>query len=193
VYEPVRTSSDPLLKEFHSAEAEEFRRQNSLIRGARLDNYINVSESLSTVKFHFGQYDYDVIKLVNIGNEQLLNRFYGNIHKQNLKIVICYHGTNPINFSSIAEIGLILPAPGSGIKIAHGSSFGLGIFVATNPVGALKYTNNSNQMLVCVAAFGNRFVTTSSGTVLVITDNKLIVPLFIAHYKPRRVYGRRKR
>lgn len=66
------------------------------------------------------------------------------------KIVPTLHGTSESNYSSIYQHGLLIPGKGNGIRVAHGSVHGLGIYTARlqNP-GLSQAFSSGQSLLVC--------------------------------------------
>mmetsp|Transcript_100359 Transcript_100359/g.288320 ORF Transcript_100359/g.288320 Transcript_100359/m.288320 type:complete len:491 (+) Transcript_100359:94-1566(+) len=96
-----------------------------------------------------------------------------------------YHGTNTANYASIFRQGLLIAGEGTGIKIAHGSAHGHGVYTATaeSPATSRGYSNE-NRLLVCgYLDDGGRApeVVKCVGAFVVIYQSSRVIPLFTAH------------
>lgn len=121
------------------------------------------------------------------------------------KLIPTYHGTSEHNFPSIFQRGLLVPyQANNGIRVAHGSAHGVGIYTATveSPQLSLGFirgaaSSRSRQLLVCgvlddavgggeAKSFGALTVKAESdairhvGNAVVIFDSRRVAPLFVA-------------
>jgi hypothetical protein len=63
--------------------------------------------------------------------------------------------------------------------VVHGSSLGLGIYLALEPTTALRYVCGSGpNLIVCLVLLGGRFVTSHHGSVLVVSNVNQVLPMF---------------
>merc|ERR1712232_1319758 len=65
-------------------------------------------------------------------------------------VALCYHGTPEANFQSIFDYGL-LPSGTHGVRRAHGTAYGHGVYVAKedNPGLSRSYAHGSRKLLIC--------------------------------------------
>merc|ERR1719401_2180440 len=68
-----------------------------------------------------------------------------------LKVDFAFHGTEQSKLESIYERGLLVPGTDSGIAVANGSTYGVGIYLANKdtPSLAASFCRGNPQMLVC--------------------------------------------
>jgi hypothetical protein len=99
-------------------------------------------------------------------------------------VVLTFHGTPAHNIPSILRQGLRIPNQGPNpIAVAHGSAYGVGIYVATTPSTSLSYVTGGNRMLVCATLVSaDRGVTSRNGDVIVVFNQSHVVPCYIAHF-----------
>lgn len=162
----------------------------------RFDPRRDIPNAIQKIVTDFRNLGYSVTGLRNFVNPALLGVFnsnpvlffyfssQGEFLEPGYFPVLCYHGTDIKNFPSIYQKGLLVPGSDTGIQVVNGSAFGKGIYLATTPSVSLGYVRpyNANEMIVCAACIGSSFVTTDTGTVLVITKSSHVLPMFIVKY-----------
>ena len=116
------------------------------------------------------------------------------------------HGTAVKNHSSIFERGLLVPGPGNGLHVVHGSAHGLGVYSASleNPSLALCFVTGASNVLVCGVVddavytpqpqtYGIRKCLRESSNIRVVDDAVIalnashIAPFFSLEYRPKSV------
>lgn len=122
------------------------------------------------------------------------------VYSDSSKNSLCpvFHGTNAVNYESIFRHGLLIPGEFNGVRVAHGSAHGLGIYTAKLHALALAtaFANTSSVLvcgvvdnavpLACTHALGCRVVTAEStsvkhvGDAMVVFDQRCVLPLFVA-------------
>jgi len=133
-------------------------------------------------------------------SENVQNSFLHTVKEQGFLPTFGYHGTREKNIPSILKQGLMIPGPESGLSITNGRHQGVGIYSATpgNSWIAHWYANTS-KIFVCGVLDpkvpvqpGSKYVETplqdrggeirvaEGGNVRVMTNDKLIAPLYIA-------------
>jgi hypothetical protein len=71
----------------------------------------------------------------------------------------------------------------AGVRVEHGSAFGVGIYSATNPETSMGYTDDRHLMFACVGLVGGTTKTTSVGDFRIFSDSRYILPLWVLRYK----------
>lgn len=146
----------------------------------RFDPRRDIPNAIQKIVTDFRVLGFSVTGLRNFVNPVLLGGFL----EPGYFPVLCYHGTDIKNFPSIYQKGLLVPGSDTGIKVVNGSAFGKGIYLATSPSVSLGYVRpyDANEMIVCAACIGSSFVTTDTGSVLVITKSSHVLPMFVVKY-----------
>jgi len=99
---------------------------------------------------------------------------------------MCFHGTNTRNYPGIMERGLLVPGQGQNpIAVAHGSAYGVGIYLGMSPATSLSYVAGEQKMLVCAVLLGSRFVTSPDNNIVVVFNSAQVVPCFIVTFARR--------
>jgi len=144
----------------------------------RFDPRYDLPNAMQKVVSDFKEMNYTITGFRSILNPVLQAKFLEPGHFP----VLCYHGTNVENFPSIRERGLLVPGQGNELKVVNGSAFGKGIYLATKPNISLGYVRGASEMIVAAASIGNKFVSTDTGQVLVITNSDHVLPMFIVSF-----------
>jgi len=97
-----------------------------------------------------------------------------------VRINLCFHGTRIRNYPSILKEGLIVPGS-NGVRVVNGNIYGKGIYVATNPMISLHFSDQ-NHLLVCGVLLGDWFVTSRVGQIIVVGSSSQVIPCFIVTY-----------
>merc|ERR1719343_346652 len=101
-------------------------------------------------------------------------------------MVPVYHGTDPRNFASIFQRGLLIPGKDNDLRVVNGSAFGLGIYTAplNNPSLSLCYARQK-QLLVCACLGGGEGSSKNhlrhGGGAIVVFEQERVIPMFMAH------------
>jgi hypothetical protein len=96
--------------------------------------------------------------------------------------VLVFHGTRAGNIASIIDRGFLIPGK-AGVRVEHGSAFGVGIYSATDPETSMGYTDDRHLMFACVGLVGGSTKTTSVGNYRIFSDSRYILPLWVLRYK----------
>ncbi|KAJ6530327.1 hypothetical protein B0H19DRAFT_967921 [Mycena capillaripes] len=107
-----------------------------------------------------------------------------------------FHGTAATNIQPILKNGFLIPGVSRGISKAHGSSCGVGIYLATNSATSLGYTQGATRMFMCRVITGrstdkvcqkrprplgtNGFESWSGPGVYVVKYVDLVVPRYVS-------------
>merc|ERR1712007_64847 len=110
---------------------------------------------------------------------EVQQRFVESYRKFPGSIIPVLHGTNECNKESIFSRGLLIPSAENGLKVAHGSAHGLGIYAAdlSNPQTAMRYSSD-RHLLVCAMLEGDDASIKRGSGFSVIFDYCRIAPLF---------------
>merc|ERR1712007_282242 len=111
---------------------------------------------------------------------EVQQRFMESYRKSPGSIIPVLHGTNECNKESIFSRGLLIPSAENGLKVAHGSAHGLGIYAAdlSNPQTAMCYSSD-RHLLVCAMLVKRDDALIKSGSGFsVVFDHCRIAPLF---------------
>ncbi|KAL6050717.1 hypothetical protein QOT17_019645 [Balamuthia mandrillaris] len=122
--------------------------------------------------------------------------------------MLCFHGTNMRNIDSILTNGLLVPGSntkqGAAVSVAHGSSWGLGIYLAGDPLLAMNYVTGDSDgeraVLACCALLGRSFVCDAprkypqqggydshvnpEGKELVVFSGGQVLPCWLVYFEP---------
>jgi len=112
-----------------------------------------------------------------------------------------FHGTPICNYPSIFKKGLLIPGANNGIKVANGSVYGNGVYVAklANPWLSQGFARGASQMLICAVADDSVAMSSPQqvgaltrhqqsnnvhhvGDAMVVFDANRVVPLFVANW-----------
>uniref|UniRef100_A0A7S1G9J4 RWD domain-containing protein n=1 Tax=Bicosoecida sp. CB-2014 TaxID=1486930 RepID=A0A7S1G9J4_9STRA len=124
------------------------------------------------------------------------------------RVLTAFHGTAERNVASIVRQGLLVPSRESGISVATGSRFGVGIYVSPDPQLSLCYSRGSGRLLVCAVVPGVPFVCHTNvwgggrrkgfdshmshdGQQIVLFKRSQVLPCFVVHYHTEAQRGTR--
>ncbi|EFC45442.1 predicted protein [Naegleria gruberi] len=135
---------------------------------------------------------YPVSDIKCIIKNDLLNRFTKAIISEEQRIgksvtdriFLCFHGTSPHNIESIIENGLLVPGKNNNLSVINGSALGVGIYVTVmDPRISVGYCGGGNQLFACAVLLSDTVNTKNHGNVLVIKEEKFILPCFLVTVK----------
>jgi hypothetical protein len=141
-------------------------------------------ELLNTVEVEASKYGWKVSKFAPVENRELHRNF---VQKWNMmpeaKLKVLFHGSRLNNFMSIETHGLIIPGR-RGVKVAHGSAYGLGIYTAKNPSYSASYAQD-RTMFVCLGLLQNRTYHSirEVNDICVFFDDRLVVPVMAVQFE----------
>ena len=127
-------------------------------------------------------------------SKQVQARFFQQISKHGVgEMRPAFHGTDPKNYDSILERGLLIPGFGLGadLEIVHGAAHGRGIYTANVDAAYLSQGFcRDPSMLVCAVLDCDRQVH-HVGDAMVVMDPAFVVPIFLAvgSWKTARALG----
>lgn len=99
------------------------------------------------------------------------------------KLMLAFHGTNENALRSIYSSGLLVPGKESGVKVANGSAFGVGIYAGKGDNAAISWSyarGESRPLLVCAALDGTAEEVYNHASFHVFKTDHSVVPLFEA-------------
>ena len=99
------------------------------------------------------------------------------------KLMLAFHGTNENALRSIYSSGLLVPGKESGVKVANGSAFGVGIYAGKADNAAISWSyarGESRPLLVCAALDGTAEEVHNHANFHVFKTDHSVVPLFEA-------------
>jgi len=138
---------------------------------------------------------------------ELQQRFLSACHQNVNDTALGFHGTADSSYKSIFSRGLLVPGEDNEIRVAHGSAYGKGVYIAkpSNPWLSQGFATRygANKMLVCgvvddsknldqVEKVGTLSMTRKSndvyhvGDAMVVFDSARVAPLFVAQWKRTR-------
>ena len=136
------------------------------------------------------------IRLAKV-NQSVQNDFMERLNKNTSYFPhLVYHGTKLQNMESILHYGFLIPKQAHPsnheapiISSAHGRAYGTGIYSTYSATLSLSYVNATNTLFAC-AAIPNRNnngkVERSYGSILVLSHESQIIPLFLIDFINRR-------
>eukprot|EP00929_Paragymnodinium_shiwhaense_P028132 TRINITY_DN16372_c0_g1_i2.p1 TRINITY_DN16372_c0_g1~~TRINITY_DN16372_c0_g1_i2.p1 ORF type:complete len:526 (-),score=88.00 TRINITY_DN16372_c0_g1_i2:360-1937(-) len=111
-------------------------------------------------------------------------RFLAALHARGTdsSIIAAWHGTRKAVHPSIFASGLRIPGGSNGLRVVHGSAYGLGIYTAAlnNPSLSCGYSDSKSLIACAIIDKCPREKVADHGNFLVTFDDSLIVPLFEA-------------
>ena len=102
------------------------------------------------------------------------------------KLMLAFHGTNENALGSIYSSGLLVPGKESGVKVANGSAFGVGIYAGKADNAAISWSysrGESRPLLVCAALDGTAKEVYNHASFHVFKTDHSVVPLFEATHR----------
>src|SRR5690242_5942482 len=70
------------------------------------------------------------------------------------------------------------------VKVANGSVYGVGIYLARDASFSMGYCKGGNQMFACAVLVGKQNqVTTPTGDIIVAFKNEVVLPCFLITFK----------
>lgn len=97
-------------------------------------------------------------------------------------LIPVFHGTSSSSHASIFQRGLLIPSDSNGVRVAHGSAYGKGVYATIgNSVAMSRSYCSENRMLVCgLLDHANPCVVSHHSWGRVVFDSRRIVPMFEA-------------
>jgi len=132
---------------------------------------------------NFPTHSAKLTKLTNIINPYLKWKFdlaWSNL-PEHVTPTVVYHGTRVSNIPSIVRKGLLVPGFKSGIPVANGSAYGVGIYTSTDVSVSLSYVRDGSKVLIC-AILNDVSGVSNHGSILVVKDSSYVLPCFVAEY-----------
>lgn len=131
--------------------------------------------------------DLDEIRWAPV-NSAVQQRFLKRAAKASNKVQLAFHGTALANMQDILKTGLRVPGAASGVRVANGSAFGVGIYTSQHAMTSLCYRRQTSTMFVCaVLEVGG---VSRHGSTLVVFQEDLVVPLFLVDTSPAKLSAR---
>eukprot|EP00667_Euglena_gracilis_P013304 EG_transcript_13720 len=115
-------------------------------------------------------------------------------------IQVAFHGTSARNVQNIVREGLVVPREATGVAVASGSRYGLGIYLSPNAGFSIRYCHGGNKLLVCAVLLGKAWTCTGveygvpvarpgfdshispCGNEWVLFSEAQVLPCFVIHY-----------